>query len=402
MLAMGWFAMRAFLANVKVPWKSGLTVTLRGEAQDQINLLVLGFPGDPHYDGFKLTDTIMVASFRPQQGDAFLFSLPRDLYVELPGYGNLKLNAVYETAEKKSGNGATAVKEAVGSILGLPIHYFVKVDFAGFERLIDELGGIDVTVDHDLYDPYYPGPNFGYELLDIKAGTYRMDGAMALKYARSRKTTSDFDRARRQQKIIMAIRDRILQLDLLEMPAKALAIYDLLKNHFATDLSWREMEKGANLLKKFDISNLKTKVFDDTPQGLLHGAKIDDVYVLKPVGDDFQVIRDFVESFMEKEEPLLPASSSLKVEVLNGTFISGLASRAARRLEILGYKITDIGNNPVRGFEKTVVYDLTQGKKKTQIEMLAKTLGARISARTIEGSKGAEARIVLGSDVSLP
>lgn len=401
LLTAGWFAMRALLAGVSTfnfPWELGQAV-LRGEKEGQVNFLILGFPGDPKYDGSELTDTVMVASFRPEGKDAFLFSLPRDLYVGLPGYGGLKLNAVYETAERKSGNGATAVKEVVGDILGLPIHYFVKIDFAGFEELIDELGGITVTVEKDLYDPYFPGPNYGYELLDIKAGTYLMDGAMALKYVRSRKTTSDFDRARRQQKVIMAIKARVLELDLLEMPTKALAVYDLLKKHFASDLSWREIEKGAVLLKDFDPANLKTKVFDDTPGGLLYGTKIDEVYVLKPQGDDFQIIRDFVETFTKKEKPAVPVSS-FKVEVFNGTFITGLAARVAARLELLGYKVVEIGNNPVRGFEKTVVYDLTDGEKVKEVEVLAESLGAEVSAQKLAGAGEAEARVVLGNDSS--
>ena len=407
----GWFTTKLALSGWNISsntiWKDFFSLSsakLIGEEDGRINMLLLGNPGAVNdMDGPYLTDTVMVASVSIEDNTGLLFSLPRDLYVKIPGYGNSKLNAVYKIGDSQNDAGGQTLAMLAGDILGLDIPYYMKIDFTGFEQLIDELGGVTVEVEKDLYDDEYPTSSKGYEILDIKAGTYTMDGTMALKYARSRQSTSDFDRARRQQKLLVAIRDKSLSLNLLSQSSKALAIIDVLNDSFETNLTLVEMKRMFDLMKDFDLTTLTTKVFDDSITGLLYGTKVNELYVLRPVGDDFEVISDYVAKIVSGETTVEEIESDvitepLKVEVLNGTNITGLAGKIAARLRADGYEVILVGNNALRGFTKSIVYDLSDGNRILEVRRLAASLSANIGEDEITSTSGAQVRIVLGSE----
>lgn len=415
LLILGWFATKLAISGWQINKDTLLkdlfslnTATLIGEDEGRVNIVLMGNPGPgDDVEGPDLTDTLIVASLSTTpEGNNVLFSLPRDLYVKVPGYGNTKINAVYEIGNnQEAGSGGDLVADIVGDILGIEIPYYVRVDFSGFEKLIDELGGVTVIVDKDLHDDKYPTSNKGYETVDIKAGTYTMDGAMALKFARSRQSTSDFDRAARQQKVILAIRDKANQMEWLSNPAKAITIMDILADHFATNMKINEMKKLVGLMKDFDVSKLVNKVFDDSPTGLLYGTRVNEIYVLLPVGDDYKTITDYVSKILSNEidQGELDQQATqepLKIEVFNGTNITGLAKKVATTLEQQGYSVVEIGNNTTKGFVKTMVYDISDGQRVWEIRKLAESLGAEIATDKITTSTGALARVVLGSDAN--
>lgn len=418
LLLLGWFGTKLALSGWQISKENLLkdlftfgSTTLAGEDQGRVNFLFMGIPGEGS-DGPYLTDTLIVGSLATKpptgqtEGTNFLFSIPRDLYVRVVGYGNTKINAVYEIGNGKEDNGGGKLAtQTVGEVLGLEIPYYIKMDFAGFTKLIDELGGVTITVDKDLYDDKYPAANNGYQVVDIKAGTYTMDGAMALKYARSRQTTSDFDRARRQQKVIMAAKTKAAELDLLSSPAKAIAIMDILADHFDTNMKLAEIKRFVALFKDVDISKLMSKVLDDSPTGLLYGTKMDEIFVLRPVGDDFKAISDYVQKAVsgtakvdELEQQV--SKEPLKVEVLNGTTITGLAKKVATKLTQAGYQVISTGNNATKGFTKTIVYDLSDGQRVWEVRKLAESLKAEVGTDKITTTTGALARVVLGSDAA--
>ncbi|MFH0912060.1 MAG: LCP family protein [Patescibacteria group bacterium] len=413
LLLLGWFATKLALSGWQVSKESLLkdlftfgTTSLVGETQGRVNIVLLGIPGEGD-DGPNLTDTLMVASLSTQPDkNSFLFSIPRDLYVRVPGYGNTKINAVYEIGNnQETGGGGKLTSQIAGEVLGLDIPYYVKLDFSGFSKLIDELGGVTITVDKDLYDDKYPNKTKGYEIVDIKAGTYTMDGATALKYARSRQSTSDFDRALRQQKVLIAAKDKAMQLNWLSNPAKVIATMDILADHFTTNMKLSELKRMITLFKDWDVNKLVHKVFDDSPAGLLYGTRVDEIYVLRPVGDDLKVISDYVAKTISSETPAeelnQPVNAEpLKVEVLNGTNITGLARKIATQLEKDSYIIVSVGNNAVKGFTRTIVYDLSGGQRIWEVRKLAESLKADIGTDKIETTTGALARIVLGSEAS--
>ena len=406
----GWFATKLAVSGWNFSGFKDIfslnTTKLIGEEEGRINILFLGMPGSGN-DGPDLTDTIIAASVpvKEDSGKGFLLSLPRDLYVKILGNGQAKINAVYELGKsEEGGNGGLKTAGVAGEVLGLQIPYYFKIDFSGFEQLIDELGGVTVTVDKDLHDEKYPTADSGYGTVDIKAGTYTMDGAMALKYARSRQSTSDFDRAARQQNLIMAIRSKMMELDMFKQPAKAIAIFEVLQNSVETNMKPLELKRLIDLLKDFDPTQLTTKVFDDSVAGMLYATKVDEMYVLRPVGDDFKVISDYVAKLVAGEEEVAPpegeevAAEPLKIEVLNGTTTTGLAGKIATKLRSAGYNVVLVGNNATRGFTKTIVYDLSGGKRTWEVRKLASSLSAEVGEETITTTSGALARVVVGSE----
>jgi polyisoprenyl-teichoic acid--peptidoglycan teichoic acid transferase len=177
-----------------------------------INILIAGYAGSD-YRGGRLTDTLMLASFNPELGTVTFISIPRDLYVRFWRGATSRINSLYWAMYLEWNNdhelGVSALLEKVGEITGVPVNYYAMVDFDWFVEFIDELWGIEIDVKEPLYDDQYPWPNDSYTIFQVSAGTQYFDGETALKFARSRKSTSDFSRSFRQQQIIAGVVDKI-------------------------------------------------------------------------------------------------------------------------------------------------------------------------------------------------
>lgn len=173
-------------------------------ARGPVHVLLLGIDERPQEQGPFRSDTMILAGFDPQKPRVALLSIPRDLWVTIPGIGENRINTA------NFFGGPALAKTTVSQNFGLPVHYYVKLNFNGFVRIIDALGGIEVDVAETLHDENYPTPDYGVTTIHIEAGRHHFSGEEALIYARSRYSTSDFDRARRQQEILAAIRRRLL------------------------------------------------------------------------------------------------------------------------------------------------------------------------------------------------
>jgi LCP family protein required for cell wall assembly len=186
-----------------------------------------------------LTDSIQVLSFDTINKEASITSIPRDLYVTVPKHGRTKINTAYKLGEgEKAGNGAKVLKEVVGGILGTNVTNFALIDFSGLTSLVDTLGGVDIDVPEAIYDPLFPAATGdGYAPFSVKAGIQKMDGKTALRYARSRKTTSDFDRSMRQQIVMSAIQKKATSAGVVTNPVKLAGILKSLEKSFKTDLT---------------------------------------------------------------------------------------------------------------------------------------------------------------------
>lgn len=192
--------------------------------EGRTNVLLLGMGGEGHAGG-DLTDSILFVSFNLGESSAHMVPLPRDIWIpEMQA----KLNTAYFYGQERyEGGGLDLAKTSVSTLLGLPVHYVVLLDFQGFVKAIDAVGGIEVDVENTFEDFKYPIPgkelaqpeSERYEHLRFEAGTTHMDGSMALKFARSRYAEghegTDFARGERQSKIIMAFRDKVLSTDIL-------------------------------------------------------------------------------------------------------------------------------------------------------------------------------------------
>jgi LCP family protein required for cell wall assembly len=199
----------------------------------RITILVVGLDA-----AAGLTDSLQIISLDPIKNTASITSLPRDLYVSVPGQGSHKINATYRLAEDdEAGSGPKILKETVSKVIGVPVQHFVSINFAGVRDLVDAVGGIDVTVPEALYDPFFPAEvGDGYAPLFVKAGAQKMNGAQALRYARSRETTSDFDRSARQQIVIEAVRQKMFSAGVITNPAKLNNILTAASKNLKTDI----------------------------------------------------------------------------------------------------------------------------------------------------------------------
>ncbi|MGH2367839.1 MAG: LCP family protein [Chloroflexota bacterium] len=229
---------------------------------ERVNFLLLGTDQRAGATDVPRTDTIIVATLDPVTHSAGLLSLPRDLWVPIPEYGNNRVNAAFELGEQlKPGGGPELTRQTVEQLLGVPIHHYVLVGFDGFEQLVDLVGGVIVDVERPIKDDEFPDQNYSMRRIFFQPGLQRLTGETALWYVRTRHTDSDFGRARRQQQFLLALRKQVLQLDLLP---KAPAILAALSDTFQTDLRPHEMLGLARIAKDLDTSRIVNRVIDET------------------------------------------------------------------------------------------------------------------------------------------
>lgn len=378
---------------------------LIGEEYDRINILLIGMGGKNH-DGGYLADTIMLLSLKPSTKQAAMISIPRDLAVTAPNGGSRKINSVNAYAEmKEKGSGGPAMTQTLSDLLGTPIHYYVRVDFQGFISIIDHLGGITVNVERTLDDYAYPimgqedNPNYyaRFEHLHVDAGPQNMNGSLALKFARSRHGVggegSDFARAKRQQLILQAAKDKLLSAGTLLNPAKLVNIANDLSSNINTNLSMGEMLSLWKDYQDIQSDNIINKVLDNSAGGLLvDRTGYDGAYLLVPRSGNFDQVKTLVNEIfgtapVAEAEPIKitppkpsaqPLSKPVRLTVLNGTWVSGLAGKTATILNTYGFAAT-AGNSPNRDIKTTQIYDLSYGKNDEALDILKTVVQAELA-----------------------
>lgn len=279
--------------------------TLKGERAGRVNIMVLGVD-----DAATLSDTIMVVSISTKPDEPYkvaMVSLPRDMYVEIPGFGSSKINAAYTYGQNNDypGGGPALSRKVVEQTLDLPIHYYVAMDFTGFKQMIDTVGGVDVDVKTPIEDPYYPDYSSGYAPFSISAGPHRLNGEQALAYARSRQTTSDFDRAARQQQIAVAFKDKVLSSRLFTNPTEIARLQTTLSTHFKTDLSLRELAKLGQIAREIQPQAVTRHVIDSS-NFLVASQRYGYGLIPKEGVDNFTAIQEFVRNIFSQTTNNIP------------------------------------------------------------------------------------------------
>lgn len=251
------------LASAPVLPETDSAVISEEEASDRVTILLMGADTRPSETGYRTpTDTIMLLSVDRNAKTVGLISIPRDLYVDIPGYGFDRINTAYVR-----GGGQLAM-QTVANTMGVPVDHYLLVQFDAFTTLVDEIGGIDIYVPTEIYDPEFPAECYsredcGFDPLYIPAGQQHMDGITALKYARVRHIDTDFERSRRQQAVLMAVRDRIVSLEMApRLLQRAPALYNTLTDSFRTDMSLEAMLQLAQLANEIDSENIHAAVID--------------------------------------------------------------------------------------------------------------------------------------------
>lgn len=362
---------------------------LKGEREGRVNILLLGIGGGGH-EGPMLADTVLVASYRPSTKQLALLSLPRDLQVPIPGVGINKLNSAYALTEAAApGTGGLVSGQVVQTILGIPIHYYLRLDFAGFVSLIDQLGGVTVEVTTPIDDEFYPIPGKEnapdaerFEHLVITAGTHEFDGELALKYVRSRKgrgaAGSDFARSRRQMQVLLAVRDKVLSWNTLLHPSRVSNLLTTVREHLDTNLQLWELVRLHRFSQSVELGSVHPVVLDDGPNGaLVAGISPEGAYVLLPRGGDFTVLHTIAANLFATSTAgtpgvvpaSLPESATARIVVHNGTETNGLAAKTLDYLDRRGYEVIGIGNAPVQTYQKTVLYTINPNHSDTVAEL---------------------------------
>lgn len=338
--------------------------------ESHTNILLLG-TGTKNHDGSNLTDTIMIATLDHKSDTVALLSIPRDLYITIPEiYGGSRINSILElvaeqeiynnqlTEEAAYTKGYEVLMRAVGELFNTTMHYYARIDFKGFEEGVDALGGIDLEVATDLYDPFYPASDgsINYQTFSLAAGPQHLDGATALKYVRSRKTTSDFDRAERQQHVLSAIQKRALSLGILGSPSKLHDLYETFQSNFHSNLKWDELAYLAKFATDLKNNSIQSWVLNDNPLttgGLLYTPERElyqGAYVLVPYRSDNSDLKRFADLVLHSGEAL---QTPLTYQLLNGTKANGVATETLYYMNRFGFEVTRYGNAAVVPLEKT-------------------------------------------------
>lgn len=401
--------------------------TVSGKAwngKERVNLLVMGIDQregetEPAYR----TDTMMVLTLDPITLDAGILSIPRDLWVQIPGYSNGRINTanfIGDAYDYPGGGPALAIK-TVENVLGVPIHFYARVNFTAFEDLVDRLGGITVNVPYDIYDPEYPTSSYGTEVFSITQGVHNLDGATALKFARTRHslTNGDFDRARNQQLVLKAVKERLKDPQVLvSLFASAPEVVAKLSASVSTNLTLDQIQALALLVQKVDTERIKQAVLDQHYTEFATTLTDPPQQVQVPIRSEIARLRESFFSVTPNgatESAGSAGQSSPKtdewpaerarVAVLNGTLQAGLAQQAAETLKRAGMNVVRVGNAPDGQYDRESTSIVDYSGKEMTTRALIGLLGITntvATQRIADPSASEDIVVTLGQDVKRP
>lgn len=435
---------KIFIPIVKIDTASTNTIQQSFDNKKPINIVLLGYGGGKH-DGAYLTDSIIVVHIDPKTQKVFLISIPRDTWITIPTNGMdggyAKINAAYQiglddtdypdkqTQFKGQGGGAKMAEYAVSRVTGLPIDYFVGVDFSGFTRTIDTLGGIDIGVEKTFDDYQYPLEGkeddacghadteiaslsaqlasqsatlteldafpCRFEHLHFDSGEQHMDGITALKYVRSRHSLqdgTDFGRAQRQRNLLVAVKQKVFSAGFI---SQIIPFMTSLGDDLRTDLSLDDVKvflQNISALNNYQIVSLSI-----TDQNFLQDAVSSDgqaILASKDGTDDWTSVHNWLKD--EFSGTVRPVSAIVQVE--NGTALAGLAQIATNRLKGANLQTLDPVNASTRNNQMTTITVLDKNIVQTDIDALKKEFGVNSVTFATSTQAAYNVLIVVGND----
>lgn len=295
---------------------------------NRVNILIVGCD---EIENHGRADTIVLLSISPKTKDVLILSIPRDTRVEIPGRGMDKINHAYAFGGEK------LISKTVSSFLDVPIHFYAVADFNGFVNIIDELGGIDIDVEKEMY---YVDKAGGVEI-NLYPGKQILDGEKSLQYIRFRNDKlGDLGRIKRQQKLALAVIKKMMNFDSI---TKIPQISEEIKRYIETNIKVQDAIALANLFKSVNQEKFRVETIQSKP------VYIEGVSYLEP---NVEEVRKRVKSL------IYGLNSGVEVEVLNGNAMAGVAHKIAKELELQGFEVVNIGNADNFDYEKTniIVY----------------------------------------------
>jgi len=381
----------------------------------RINILFVGFRGGDPIKGDCpfCTDTLILLTVDPATKTAGMLSIPRDMWVNIPGFGFSRINTAWTLGRgsKLPGGGPALTMKTISHFIGVPIDYYVQVDFDTFVDIINLLGGVDVYNEETIVlDPMAHGRDFPKVKITC-CGMRHLDGRTALAYSRCRHIEQgcqdgDIGRARRQQKVIFGIRDKVLSPENFPtLLAQAPQLYNIFSEGIHTNLSLQDAMKLAVLAKDISKENIKNAVIDDSMlafDNVILGGK--NASIMKPLPDKIRVLRDEVFtsngpiSPMAQDDPLtLMQADEARVRVLNGTSTDQLSTQTQSYLLRQGVRVTEIGKTKAASRTTIVLYS----PKLYTLKFLLDTFGITNSAQILirpDAAETVDIEIRLGKD----
>ena len=387
------------------------------DGKSRINILLLGLDYSERRQaqdqGSPLSDTMILATIDPLTKTIGVMSIRRDLWVDIPGYGYNKINTAYKVGvddNYPNGGGPGLAMDTVEGLLGVPINYYAKVDFNTFKTLIDEIGGVPITLTQEMcLDWEGKGHVFC-----IPAGFYTLPGSYALAYARTRDAEygdGDIDRGNRQMEVILAIRDRVLNPNTFAtLIAKAKPIYDQIIAGLETNMSLDQAIQLAYLVVQIPRDNMTTYNIDYTvasPETTAEGQ-----WIMRPIPDELRKLRDqmFTASGVaaapiiaaetgtqNSGDPLtLAIAEGARIQVLNGTNTAGLADTTAAYLTSQGLTVTSTGDTDASD-STTIIWHSSTPYAISYLASLMQVTSSRIYSQN-DPTGTIDVTVILGAD----
>lgn len=396
--------------------------------KQRVNILLLGIDRRPN-EQYSRTDTMILVTIDPENKTAGMLSIPRDTWLEIPGYYESRINTAYYLGEKDNypGGGPALAMKTVQYNFGVPVHFYVEVDFNGFRQIVDTLGGLDINVPKTLNDPTFPSENYGYDPFYIEAGQQHLDGVTALKYARTRHVDTDFGRAQRQQQVLMAIKDKALQLNLLP---KVPELWTTMAGTVQTDLQLVDILELANIAPDITHDKIENIVLDGnyTVNYITDAGAM----VLLPLREKIQPVIDRMFAEVTANEPSqaeiiavqaaqatqtaeLQAqqqqredlraqleAEGAKIVIQNGTATEGLDAQTALFLKDQGFDIAQFGAADTTDYPRTVIVSYTDKEYTLGTLVNFFNVAPENVRRSSNPQSDVDIRVIVGADFQLP
>ncbi len=364
------------------------------QSSQVINILLLGSDQET-VKSIGRTDTIIVASINTELPAVTLLSIPRDFYAWIPSHGFDKINTAFSRGAKNGypGGGPGLMRATIEYNFGIRIHYHARVGFDSFIKIVDELGGVEVAVECPLHDTF-PDPSDPEEStvdIDLLPGIHRLDGQNALWYARSRWSTSDFDRHRRQQQVLRGLYQQVMSLDIIP---KIPGLWNVVQETISTDLGLDEMLYLGAVGSRLETTDVKSSFVG---RGVVESwTAPNGGYVLVP---DYEALEGLVREALAPPASARAQQRAFRVEVWNGTPYEGLGHVAAERLRWEGLVVVNV--QPADGtYPRTKIVDYTTTAKGSPLPRLMRLYNRTpedIISQPAEDSP-VDFRVILGPD----
>ena len=378
------------------------------DGASRITVLIIGLDARDTDTSAPRSDTMILLTIDPLTKTAGMLSIPRDMWVNIPGFGYSRINTAYSSGEgnKLPGGGPELARKTVEQFIGVPVQYYAQVDFNTFVQFIDRIGGIDIYNDEELrVDPIGPGP----KIILTCCGMRHLGGIKALAYSRYRKgDDGDFGRARRQQKVIIAIRDKVLDpANFPSLIAQADDFYNEFSSGIRTNMPLETAIQLAVLAKDIPTSSIEQGRIDTTMvafDNVILGGQ--DAAVMKPLPDKIRELRDEIFTSTGALSPLaaggdlteLMKADGARVRLLNGTFTPNLDVNTGNYFIAQGMAVTEVGPAD-RAYDRTVI--VLHSPKLYTLKYLQSVFGISSSTQIIikpDPASTVDVEVYLGND----